>query len=181
MLIIFAGLPCTGKTTLAKELAHRTGAVLLHIDSIGQAIMDSSLPIRSVEEAGYLVGYALAEENLRLGRTVLADSVNPIALTRNAWLAVARRASCSSVEVEAACSDRGEHRRRVESRRPDIAGLTPPTWRDVLEREYHPWIRDRVVIDTAGRTVGQSLEELQSHLAAVAPSPQGGSEQRHPA
>ena len=31
--------------------------------------------------AGYRVAYAIAEENLRLGRTVIADSVNPIKLS----------------------------------------------------------------------------------------------------
>ena len=78
MLIIFAGLPGTGKSKLANELARRIGATFLRIDSIEQAITGSSLRIHPVEDAGYLVGYALAEDNLRLGGTVIADSVNPI-------------------------------------------------------------------------------------------------------
>lgn len=39
MLIIFGGLPGTGKTTIARELARQTGAMHLRIDSIEQAIM----------------------------------------------------------------------------------------------------------------------------------------------
>jgi predicted kinase len=35
-----------------------------------------------MDDRGYRVAYAVAEENLGLGRTVIADSVNPIQLTR---------------------------------------------------------------------------------------------------
>ena len=41
MLIVFSGLPGTGKTTLAKDLAATTGAVYLRIDTIEQAIRNS--------------------------------------------------------------------------------------------------------------------------------------------
>ncbi|CAM3662087.1 hypothetical protein [Legionella longbeachae] len=34
---------------------------------------------------GYLISYAIAKENLALGLTVIADSVNPIAITRQDW------------------------------------------------------------------------------------------------
>jgi predicted kinase len=41
MLIIFGGLPGTGKTTIARELARQLGAVHVRIDSIEEAILDS--------------------------------------------------------------------------------------------------------------------------------------------
>jgi predicted kinase len=41
MLIIFGGLPATGKTAIAQELARQIGAVYLRIDSIEQGIRDS--------------------------------------------------------------------------------------------------------------------------------------------
>ena len=40
------------------------------------------------------IGYAVAEDNLRLGRTVVADSVNPVKLTRDAW--TVERVGCQS-------------------------------------------------------------------------------------
>jgi predicted kinase len=40
MLIILGGLPGTGKTVIARELARQLGAVYLRIDSIEQVIRD---------------------------------------------------------------------------------------------------------------------------------------------
>ena len=165
MLIVFAGLPGTGKSSLASELARRLDAAYLRIDSIEQALANSSLGIRPAADAGYMAGYALAEDNLRIGRTVVADSVNPLHVTRNAWLAVAERAGREAVEVEVVCTDPIEHRRRIETRSSDVPGLPLPTWRDVLGREYHTWDRDRIVVDTAGRSVEQCADELVAHVS----------------
>ena len=65
--------------------------------------------------------FALAEDNLRAGRTVIADCVNPWPLTRRAWHSVAERAGVAALDVEIVCSDAAEHRRRVESREPGSA------------------------------------------------------------
>ncbi len=116
MLIILSGLPGVGKTSIARELARRTGATHIRIDSIEQAIRASGLVAGSLDDVGYRVGYAVAEDNLRLGRTVIADSVNPLPITREAWREVAERAGAGSLEVEVICSDASEHQRRVETR-----------------------------------------------------------------
>jgi len=167
MLIVLSGLPGTGKTTIARELAGAIEAVHIRIDSIEQAILESRLSPESVQDAGYRVGYALAEDNLRLGRTVIADSVNPLPLTRDSWLRVANRAQVALVEVEIECTDADEHRRRVEERFGDLPGLPALTWRDVVEREYQPWRREHLVIDTAGRTVEQCVTRLRAALPAA--------------
>jgi hypothetical protein len=85
MLIVFAGLPASGKSSIARVLAQELGAVWLRIDSIEQAIRESGAVPGSLDDAGYRAAYAVAEDNLRLGRTVIGDSVNPWMLTRNAW------------------------------------------------------------------------------------------------
>jgi len=53
----------------------------LRIDSIEQSILDSEISPRSVEDAGYRVGYSIAEDNLRPKQDVVADSVNPLPVT----------------------------------------------------------------------------------------------------
>jgi predicted kinase len=164
VLVIFSGLPGTGKTTIARELARQLGATYLRIDTIEQALRDSATMSRPVNDEGYCVAYAVAEDNLRLGRTVISDSVNPLQLTRDAWIGVAHRAHARAVEVEVICSNPQVHRQRVETRSVDIRGLKLPTWEKVISREYEPWERDHIVIDTAARTVGESVEELRRAL-----------------
>jgi predicted kinase len=126
MLIIIGGLPGAGKTTIARELARQIRAVHIRVDSIEQSIRDSGVLWQPINEAGYRVGYAVAEDNLLVGRTVIVDSVNPLAVTRDTCLAVANRAHVSAIEIEITCSDSAEHRQRVETRVSDIAGLRPP-------------------------------------------------------
>jgi len=166
LLIVFAGLPGTGKSTLARALADRIGATWLRVDTIEQALRDCSLALERVDDAGYAAGMALAEDNLRLGHTVIADSVNPWELTREAWRRVAERAGCPALDVEVMCSDPAEHRRRVEQRRTDVSGLALPDWQAVLDRDYHPWTSERIVIDTVGRPVEASVAELMARLPA---------------
>lgn len=97
------GLPGTGKTTLARLLAARIGAVHLRVDTIEQAIVRSGVARHPVGPVGYVVGYALAGQHLRQGLTVIAESVNPLSVTRDAWRGTAVRAGGRVVEVEVVC------------------------------------------------------------------------------
>ncbi|PYT79852.1 MAG: hypothetical protein DMG40_14550 [Acidobacteria bacterium] len=166
MLIVFAGLPGTGKSTIARELARQLGAVHVRIDSIEQALRDYGTVDRCMDDTGYRVAYAIAADNLRIARTVIADSVNPLTVTRDAWVAVAKRTGARIAEVEIICSDVNEHRRRTEMRTSDIPGLKLPTWQEIVSREYHPWDRPHLVFDTARQTVEQSVQMLREAIAA---------------
>ena len=175
MLIVFGGLPGTGKTTIARALSQRLGATYLRVDTTEQAMRASGMLRDEVGPAGYLVAYDLAKDNLRLGRTVVADSVNPLAITRDAWLAVAEQASVPAVEVEIICSNANEHRQRIETRTTDIANLKLPTWADVRARQYEAWVRPDIIIDTASKLVGAAVEELLMAL----PEPSSNQPARH--
>ncbi|WGS53886.1 AAA family ATPase [Paraburkholderia sp. D15] len=167
MLIAFGGLPGTGKTTVAQALARQLGAVYLRIDTLEQALATSTTDETEIGPAGYLVGYAVAADNLRLGLTVIADSVNSLDVTRNAWRSVAQKAGVRIFEIELICSDPSVHRQRVEGRRADIAGLKLPTWSNVLERQYDAWESEHLVIDTSIVSIEQAVETIIRRLSAI--------------
>jgi len=157
MLIAFSGLPGAGKTTIARELARAIGGLHLRIDTIEQALRNDGIEVTS---QGYVVAYAVAEDNLRLGRIVVSDCVNPDERTRSAWHSVAARAAVRVLNVEIICSDPTEHRRRVESRRPDISGHRVPTWQETVARDYEGWKTKLLVIDTARLNVAQAVSAI---------------------
>ena len=161
-MLSFSGLPGSGKTTIATELARRLGAAYLRIDTIERGLEElCSVKVRG---EGYALARRIAADNLRLGLDVVADCVNPWELTRREWEAVARDCGAECLDIETVCSDVDEHRRRVESRVADIPGLRLPTWEEALEREYQAWEGERILVETSGRAAVDCVDEL---LAAV--------------
>lgn len=149
-LITFSGLPGTGKTTLARHVGPALRAVHLRIDSIEAALKRSVLQIHPAEDAGYLAAAAIAEDNLRMGRLVIIDCVNPDKESRALWSDVAKRLERPELTIEIVCSDTAEHRRRIEARQPDLPGQEVPDWAAVKARRYAARKDAALQIDTAG-------------------------------
>jgi predicted kinase len=165
MLIIFGGLPGTGKSTIAKQIAQQLKAVYLRVDTVEQTLKQTTEA--EIGPEGYKVCYALAADNLSLGLNVVADSVNALAITRTDWQNVAQKADCPFVEIELVCSDIKLHQSRIESRKADIPGHQLPNWLDVLHRTYEPWDSRSISIDTSKYSVDESVEMILEFLDLV--------------
>lgn len=144
-----AGYLVLVKVLLQKCYQKKISAVYLRVDTVEQAIRSVSEQNQKIGPEGYFVLYELTRENLQLGSTVVTDSVNDIILVRNTFRDIAISLNVPFLEIEIICSDKEQHRYRVENRKSDIPGLTPPDWVQVQHRDYEPWDREHLQLDTA--------------------------------
>ena len=167
ILVSLSGLPGVGKTTLAKELAALTRAIHLRVDSVEAALKRSVLRINPAEDAGYLAIASIARDNLLLGIDVIADTVNPIEITRKLWANTAASGTAHLLNVEVVCSDSVLHRRRVEARNSDIAGLVVPDWQAASSRTFEPWHGERLIVDTSIASIGACAVMIAKEMASL--------------
>lgn len=164
LLVVIGGLPAVGKTAVCRALLGERPMTppmtWLRVDSIEQALRRSGEMAPDMPGgAGYYAAAAVAGDVLSTGGDVLVECVNPLPITRRLWERTAADAGSCLLQVELVCSDRDEHRRRVEQRVSDIEGLVLPDWRDVLQRDYAPWPEADLRLDT-GRLEVTGVAEL---------------------
>lgn len=168
VLIVFGGRPGTGKSTIARALSLRVGGVLLEIDRI-EAPLKAKLR-HDVGPLGYNIAYQVATSNLDQGHVVVADCVNPIAVTRNAWASVALGCNATLVQVNVECSDLQAHRRRVEKRLTERPMHGLPDWNSVQARKIDEWPDADVTLDTHHLSVTEAVSSTMHTLHRLAPS-----------
>lgn len=164
-LIVLAGLPASGKSTIARELAARTGGIWLRIDSMDQAIWASGTAPADLRDWTYRAAQAVAVDNLALGHDVIADCANDWQAARDGWDEAGQRAGAKVVWIAITCSDPAVHRRRVETRTGDIPGLVLPDWDAVCARDFHDWTHEPIRIDTAHQSLAACVTTALEALA----------------
>lgn len=166
MLIIFGGLPGSGKSSISRNLAKKLNAVYLRVDSIEIGINNSMLNVEQSEDAGYLAAYNVAKDNLALGHTVIGDSVNSVEISREGWRNIAINQNKQFIEIEVICSDSEEHKRRVEVRNADAEDTTPiVTWEKIMQREYNVWNNPDLRLDTYKLSTDECVDKILNYLA----------------
>jgi predicted kinase len=165
-LIVFSGLPGSGKSTVAEGLSRALPISIFSVDPIEAAMWRSGLVKAETGIAAYEVAIALADAHLRLGHSVVIDAVNPVEAPRAAWRNLAARYRADLKIIECICADEAIHRRRIEARTRNIPGMPEVTWTRVLERraEYEAWADQRLVLDTSTNSPEQLLAEAVSYV-----------------
>lgn len=163
LLVVFAGLPGSGKTTVSRAVADRLGATFLRVDTIESAAQTWLAPVGD-SPVGYVAAAQVAHDQLVSGRDVVADAVNAVEIAREGWRRLAAGTGARLRWVEVVCSDEAEHRRRVEGRTGDWPGHEPPTWDAVRQATWEPFADERLLVDNRGDTA-QHVEAVLAHLA----------------
>jgi predicted kinase len=168
VLIAMAGLPGTGKSTVAEVVGNRLGAAVVSVDPIESAILSAGIDSdQPTGLAAYLVAETLADAVLTTGRAVIVDAVNAVAPAREQWVKLAERQGVPLRFVEVVCSDPELHRTRLETRVRDLPNFAEPDWHRVEQTldEWEEWAgpsaaAPRITVDSVqplGVVVEQAL------------------------
>ena len=163
LLVVLAGRPGTGKSTLGRLLTPELGAAYLRADAMVMPLLRGGLTVDPSEaaRAAYGVAHEVAAANLQLGTAVVFDGVNATHEQRAAWVLVAKRESADLLFLETTLSDPEEHRRRVDQRQRGAEGYLGPSWDSMQTQPYDPWNVDhygpRLVVDMSDTGAGLHL------------------------
>ena len=152
-LIVFSGLPGTGKSTLAEAMGKDLGIVVFAKDWLEATLVRSGLLASSEDRplgfAGYELLTVLAERQLMLGQSVILESVAASQTIRNSWRHLAERYGANHRVIECICSDESLHRSRLQGRQRNIPGWHELEWSEVerVRQYYSPWEGERLALD----------------------------------
>lgn len=168
VLVVLAGLPGTGKTTIGRLLAGQLRAAYLRTDVIAAPMLLEGLTEDNAEagRVAYGIAVGIATENLRAGVPVVVDGVHATHERRALWRDVSEATQTQLVQLEMTLADEAEHRLRVEHRQG--RGYVGPTWEQILDMKYDEWSEEidgrRLLVETSD--TGAALARCLTHLAS---------------
>ena len=156
MLIVTAGLPGAGKSTIADVLGEKLGIPVISVDPLESAILSAGIDAdQPTGLAAYLVAETLAGNVLASDRSIIVDAVNAVSPARDQWVALAARHGAALTFIEVVCSDAVVHRERLEARNRNLPHVSEPSWHAVEQSldEYDEWVgpsaaADRITLDS---------------------------------
>lgn len=168
LVILVAGVPGTGKSTLAEGLGRALTVPVFSMDwQLGAlAVFGVLRPDNSGPVAEMMLTAAIARQ-LHLGMGAVIDATGHTANERGRWHDLTERLGGRFLGVECVCSDGTVHRSRVEGRSRDIP-CWPATvsWEHVLlmRSRWEPWTQSHLVVDSAAGSPEAGLRQVMQNL-----------------
>jgi hypothetical protein len=162
-LIVFSGVPGTGKSTLADAAGRRLRVPVFAADwLLGSLTPFGGYHLDRPLDIGTEMLTTLAFRQLQLGQSAILDHPAEDPADRTRWRTLARAAGAEFRVVVCTCSDRQAHQARLERRERGIPGWHQGgNWANVERRlaTFPPWTGDVLIID--------AVRPLEENLAAV--------------
>jgi predicted kinase len=168
-VIVFTGLPGTGKSTLAESVAMAIRAPAFSADWLMGAIKPSgalaSLDRPTFKEMYYRLLRTLITRQLMLGQSAVLDCLVTDAVVSD-WREHVQEFDTRLYVIECVCSDGDLHRGRVEGRQRNIPGWHEIDWNHVqrMRAEFPPLSTKQLTLD-AVRPLEQNIRSVLTCLA----------------
>ncbi len=176
-LIVFAGLPGTGKTSLARTVARELHAMYLDKDTIKDIAiaLGREMKLERVAELAGPLSYELlvsiARDNLSLGLSVVLDSPAGYRKFRENVEQLARSAKVDLKLIECICTNEGLLRDRIERRSEESPEHRTHDWA-TYQREraqFERLVGPRLIVDTA-EPLQLNVRKVMNYLGLQAAS-----------
>ena len=152
-LIIFSGLPGTGKSTLAEAVGMHLCIPVFAKDWLEATLLRCELlpsnEKKPLGSAGYELLTMLAERQLTLGQSVILDSVASTQSIRATWKHLSEKYQAKWRVIECISSDESFHRSQLAKRERRIPGWHALAWADVekVKGYFLLWSGEHLVVD----------------------------------
>lgn len=169
-LIVFTGLPGTGKSTIAEAVARELKIPVFAKDWLEATLRRSELRAgddkKNLGYAGYELLTTLAERQLMLQQSVILDSVASMENVREQWRALAEKYHAQWRVIECVWSDENAHRAHLAKRQRHIPGWHELEWNEVerVKSYFVQWNEGRLILDAANvleRNVARAIQYLK--------------------
>ena len=164
LVIQMHGEPGSGKSTVARALGQRLGAVVLDKDVIKAALLRVGIAEQQAAPGAYEVFFAQAHALVAAGQSVILD--NPVywESVERRWFEIADAADSPRILIECLCPDREVLVHRLATRK---AVKSQP--RDPLDIRKHPnsaptQYQPRLTLDTTARPVDDLVADALAFI-----------------